>query len=302
MMKTLSPKIQFTVRQFRSKKKSACFVATFLLMQNFAFGNQENETQSKFYISANQKASAQVTVQTAMPKPVIPEKVKYTGSPAEIASRLAMLFDSTRKVISDNQKLINDPNLGDKNIGVQRVLEETLKIFATKASGGITGPYEENFIEAITAVIEDAQSVINEKGKGFKGFIPAVYGKRLTEVFNARMKGRAQLHLTAPKELVRNLTNLPDEWESNVIHSKFSSKEWKKGAPFVEIIELKGKKVFRSISPQYYVESCLSCHGKPLGNKDITGGTMEGASLGGCGRSPFSHFVPLIHILTFKNK
>jgi hypothetical protein len=210
-------------------------------------------------------------------------KADYTGRPAETASRLAMLFDSTRKVISDNQKVINDPALGDKNLGVERMLVESLKIFANKATGGVQGPYEENLIEAIKAVIEDAQPVLNERGKTFKGFIPAVYGKRLTEVFNARMKGRSQMHLTAPKDLVRNLTNLPDEWEANIIESKFKSKDWKKGMSFTENLELKGKKVFRSISPQYYAESCLSCHGGQKGKKDITGGVMEGAALGDVG-------------------
>jgi hypothetical protein len=35
--------------------------------------------------------------------------------------------------------------------------------------------------------------------------------------------------------------------------------------------------------PQYYVESCLACHGSPKGEVDVTGYPKEGAKSGELG-------------------
>jgi hypothetical protein len=35
--------------------------------------------------------------------------------------------------------------------------------------------------------------------------------------------------------------------------------------------------------PEYYVASCLSCHGTPKGEIDVTGYPKEGAALGDLG-------------------
>ena len=45
----------------------------------------------------------------------------------------------------------------------------------------------------------------------------------------------------------------------------------------------KGRNAFRLILPEYYKQSCLSCHGGPKGERDITGGKKEGGKLGELG-------------------
>ena len=96
------------------------------------------------------------------------------------------------------------------------------------------------------------------------------------------MGGKAFIKLTAPKDYVRNRSNRPDEWESN-IESKFKDAGWENGASFGERGTHKGKEGYRFILPEYYAQSCLNCHGDPKGELDITGGKKEGGQLGELG-------------------
>jgi len=81
---------------------------------------------------------------------------------------------------------------------------------------------------------------------------------------------------------VRNRANRPDKWESEVIEGTFKSAGYDK--KYVsEVTQKKGKDAFRLILPEYYKESCLSCHGDPKGELDITGGKKEGGKLGELG-------------------
>ena len=63
---------------------------------------------------------------------------------------------------------------------------------------------------AIVASTDENQTTINEKGTGFKGFIPAVFARLVSEHFNQMAKGDAELKVTAPPELLRNRKALPD--------------------------------------------------------------------------------------------
>ena len=134
-------------------------------------------------------------------------------------------------------------------------------------------------IESIKQVVDKAQPWINEKGKGFKGFLPAVFAKSVADEFSRRMAGKMFIKLTAPKQYVRNRANRPDTWENNAIENKFKSAGWAKGRSFSELADHKGKQGFRFILPEYYKESCLVCHGDPKGERDITGGKKEGGKL-----------------------
>lgn len=138
-------------------------------------------------------------------------------------------------------------------------------------------------LEVISAVMGDAQTLINEKGKGFKGFLPAVFARQVAEGFSQKMKNKFFIKLTAPKSYVRNRRNRPDKWEHDVIENKFKGTGWEKGKQFAEAGEHKGKSGFRLILPEYYGASCLKCHGDPKGELDITGGKKEGGVLGELG-------------------
>ena len=205
----------------------------------------------------------------------------------KVSKELTTLFRAARAVISANQKKINDPNIGNKGITSNFAVSETKENFK-KATGkefrmadasSNLGKAQRAIFDAISSVINQAQPLINEKGKGFKGFLPAVFAKQVADSFSRIMKDQMSIKLTAPKAYVRNLANRPDSWERNVIESKFKSPNWEFGKWFAEANTIKGKDAFRFILPEYYSESCLGCHGGPKGDIDITGGKKEGGKL-----------------------
>jgi Protein of unknown function (DUF3365) len=213
------------------------------------------------------------------------------AAPAEddmaIAQNLAEMLRDARTVISDQQDLINDPELGDKRLTGDAVLEQIVARY-TKATGADPkkvaaasrqGRLLRAMMAAIAEVVDDNQPTINEHGTGFKGFIPAVFARLVAESFVRLAKGEAEIKVTAPPELVRNRKARPDRWETEIIDKRLLDPAWPRGQPFSAKVETKGLPAFRVMVPEYYVESCLACHGSPTGEMDITGYPKEGGKL-----------------------
>jgi hypothetical protein len=208
-----------------------------------------------------------------------------------IAQRLAEMLRDARTVISNQQDLINDPNLGDKHLTGQQVLDQAVQIYS-KTTG--TDPTKINLasrngrllhamMAAIVEVVDDNQATINEKGTGFKGFIPAMSARLVNEAFERLAKGEAEVKVTAPPELVRNRKARPDAWEADIIKTKLLDPVWPAGQPYSATVESNGRPAFRVMVPEYYAESCLACHGSPKGQMDITGYPKEGGKLNDLG-------------------
>ena len=204
-----------------------------------------------------------------------------------ISSDLTLIFRAARKMISDNQAQINDPSKGDKGLSATAVVEQTKANYKTATGkdldlsddGSPAAKARIAMIEAVRATMDEAQPLINEQGKGFKGFLPAVFGGRVASNFSAAMAGTFAIKLTAPKAYVRNRANRPDEWENKVIETMFKQPGYEKGKAYAEAVPVKGKPAYRYILPEYYGASGLGCHGDPKGEIDITGGKKEGAKL-----------------------
>ncbi len=203
------------------------------------------------------------------------------ASEEDTAKEMAALFSAGRGVISDNQDKINNADLGDKGLTGDIVIAKAKEKYKEKMGKDVveTDPYQKAILEAIADVMKDAQPVINEKGKGFKGFLPAVFAGQVATKASEKLAGKAVIKLTAPKELVRNRKNRPDEWENKAIEETFKKAGYEKGKAFSETSTVDGKSAFRFIQPEYYKQSCLSCHGGPKGETDISGGKKEGANL-----------------------
>ena len=58
---------------------------------------------------------------------------------------------------------------------------------------------------------------------------------------------------------------------------------WPKDQTFAAITATNGKTAHRTAVPEYYGASCLTCHGSPKGEIDITGYPKEGAVTGDLG-------------------
>ncbi len=200
-------------------------------------------------------------------------------SDKEVAAGLAELLRSARGVISANQDLINDPAIADKGLTGEGVLAKALERHQ-KATGedlsGIDpssryGRAVSALEKAIVEVTNEHQSTINLPGVGFKGFIPAVFARLVNERFDALMGGEATMKVTAPQDLVRNRKSRPDVWEADIIETKLLSADWPAGEPFMDTVTIGDRDAFRFLVPEYYQESCLSCHGQPEGELDVTG-------------------------------
>jgi cytochrome c553 len=81
---------------------------------------------------------------------------------------------------------------------------------------------------------------------------------------------------------VRNRKARPDAWEAEVISTRLLRADWPRGQPFSAMVQ-GGRPAFRVMVPEYYAESCLSCHGTPKGETDKTGYPKEGGKAGDLG-------------------
>jgi hypothetical protein len=196
-----------------------------------------------------------------------------------IALNLANLLRAGRAVIASNQELINDPSGGDKGLTGQFVLDQAIAGFQkdtnldprTVDPNSRQGMLFEAQMAAIREVVDAQQDLINREGIGFKGFVPAVFGRLVNERFKAKVGDLAQIKVTAPVELVRNRSARPDAWETEHIEGELLDPSWPKGQIFTAEAEQEGRRVFRILVPEYYSAGCLSCHGAPRGEIDITG-------------------------------
>ena len=146
-----------------------------------------------------------------------------------IGRSVTNLFKATRKVISQSQKLINDKNSGEKGLTGDAVIEKAWKNYKESFKDDLgdlsSHPLKEKVLKSFEAatreVMTNAQPLINKRGLGFKRFLPAIFARHVSDSFNRIMDGKAQIKLTAPRNYIRNRTNRPDNWESNVIENFF---------------------------------------------------------------------------------
>lgn len=210
---------------------------------------------------------------------------------AAVAKSLADMLRAARQVISSNQARINDPNLGDKGLSGQVVLQQAIEIYKknTGTDPAAIDPASRHGrllhaqMDAIVEVTDANQATINAKGVGFKAFIPAVFARLANEAFETRAKDEALVKVTAPEQLVRNRKARPDEWEGDVIRGKLLQANWPRGQAYAADAVSKGRSAYRMMMPEYYAASCLSCHGSPKGETDLTGYPKEGGKEGDLG-------------------
>jgi len=214
---------------------------------------------------------------------LITPEIPLANEKDEISQDLTTLFRSARKVISVNQGHINKSDIGDKGLSAQSVSDKAINNYSKARSKALNIDSltlgQKAMLEAVKDVMNENQDLINEKGVGFKGFLPAIFARQVANKFNIKMAGKMKIKLTAPKAYVRNRANRPDKWEHNIIETMFKKSDYKKGESFSENTQVKGKNAYRFILPEYYGPSCLSCHGSPKGERDITGGKKEGGVL-----------------------
>jgi hypothetical protein len=241
--------------------------------------------------SHNRPFSGELSVKPDLLAQIMPEeaasqdKIDHT-----VLLHLTALLRSARQVISDQQDFINEPKSG-KDLTGKKLVKQAKAKYAEQTGHPVPnldptsaeGQMLQAELDAMQEVMDQAQPLINDPNRGFKGFLPAVFAYRVAEGFTRKVAELGYLKLTAPAELVRHQPNLPDAWENQTIKSKFQSAGWKKDEFVEQEAPLNGKKAYRVLIPEYYETSCLACHGEPRGSIDITGGKREGGKLGDLG-------------------
>lgn len=219
---------------------------------------------------------------------LLPVPAMATEDDLATGERLAAVLRAGRSVISNHQTLINDESIAEKNLSGDRVVDEALQLYAQREGKSVA---QENLsdldkqlfdaqIAAMREIVDEHQDLIDAEGIGFKGFIPAVFARLVNERFAEKVGSLAETKVTAPVDIVRNRKATPDNWERNVLEDKFLTDRWERGKPFYEEVEKNGKPAFRMLIPEYYSASCLSCHGQPKGEVDVTGYPKEGGAEG----------------------
>ena len=210
---------------------------------------------------------------------------------AETGRLLAILLDSGRVTVGANQALINDAEKGDKGFTPEVFEKQLVEKFKERSGVDLTNLKTANVpemakkllpqqVEASKQTVAENQSLINKKGVGFKGFIPATFGTQAAAKFSA--KAGIYLKQTTHDGLLRNPANKADEFEAGVLQ-KFADPAYPRQGEKIVSEAADGGKILRVMLPLFYGKGCLTCHGEPKGEKDISGYKKEGAKEGDLG-------------------
>ena len=198
------------------------------------------------------------------------------------AQHLATLLNVGRLIVQRNQALINDPRIGNKGFTPEVFEHEVVDEFIRQTtidlkhlSSHLPSLAKELLpvlLESSMEVVADAQLVINQRGIGYKNFIPATFGSQAARKFSNRSYVKIKQTALNP----RNLKNMPDAYEENLL--KRLATKLPVDASLTEWID--NETTLRSVTPIYYSQDCLVCHGNPKGILDISGYPREGAKEG----------------------
>ena len=169
---------------------------------------------------------------------------------ANIAKNLADMLRAARQVISNNQSRINDPNLGDKGLTGQVVLQQAVEIFkkTTRTDPASIDPTSRfgrlmhAQMDAIVEVTDANQATINAKGVGFKAFIPAVFARLVNECREPRPERSANQgngSRTARKE--PEVAARP-VGKVKLSRGKLLREDWPRGQAYAAEVDMNGRK------------------------------------------------------------
>jgi len=199
------------------------------------------------------------------------------------ARLLAILLDSGRSVINENQTTFDDPGTFAKGLAPDVFERQLIDMFRSRSgvdlqnlNAGHVPSQAKKLMKELVAVsrhvVADAQSEMNPSGKAGR-FIPAIFGDRVAALFSERTGVRMKQTTLVP----RNMANAPDSTERSALEL-FADPSYPREKPIGETTAKSG--IFRLMFPLYTTRRCLDCHGEPKGELDRTGYPKEGLKLG----------------------
>lgn len=200
----------------------------------------------------------------------------------QTAYYLTTLLNVGRLIVERHQPLINDSQKGDKDFTPESFEQQAVDEFSRQTSidlrhfpahlPNLAKELLPILLESGKHVVAEAQLVINQRGIGYKNFIPATFGSQTARKFSNRSQVKMKQTTLNP----RNLKNTPDVYEEEVL--KRLANQPASNGPVAEWVD--GGKTLRMLTPIYYSHDCLVCHGSPQGILDISGYPREGAREG----------------------
>ena len=220
---------------------------------------------------------------------LLPLTARANPDAIETGRLLAVLHDSGRVTVGANQSLINDPEKGNKGFTPEVFEKQVTAQFKERAKVDLTDLKNEKvpelakqllpqLVEAMKQTVANYQIVINKQGVGFKGFIPATFGTHAAATFRAKTNVYLKQTMTPP----RNPKNTPDEFEAKVLKT-FANRDYPRQGEKIVSETVDSGKALRVMLPLFYSKGCLSCHGEPKGEKDISGYMKGGGKEGDLG-------------------
>jgi general secretion pathway protein A len=198
-----------------------------------------------------------------------------------IAMTMADYLAAGRIVVAKNQMLIRSQFMEMSGIDMKRLIPSD---DFNKALIAIH--------ESAKEVIDEAQPQINEPGKAFKEFIPAVFGRRVGD----KLLVKTGIIIKQTSRKFRGDYNKPDDFEVEALNKLEAAG---RGNTYFEVTKFGDTRVLRYLVPLYIERSCLLCHGEPAGEKDMTGRKKEGYKEGDM-RGAISVVVPIKCVIDSK--
>lgn len=143
-------------------------------------------------------------------------------------------------------------------------------------------------MDAVWQFMDNSQSVINNTSEGiyeFKGLHCSVVGKSIGKLFSAGSDYTIRYTNFNP----RSEQDDPDEFETQALDAFLNDRS---ATEYYGVASFQGEDRFRYLQALEVDDSCLECHGDPVGELDITGHEKEGWTLDSVGGA-ISIVIPL---------
>ena len=201
----------------------------------------------------------------------------------QTARLIAVLLDSGRSVINENQPLLDDPVKANKGFTADVFERQLARMFRDRSGVDLADldsahipllakRWLKDLLAVSKQVVKDAQSEIEEPATHSK-LIPAVFGSRVA----GRFTEQTGVYLKQTALTPRNPSNTPDQTERSALEM-FAAPDYPREKSISEATSKTG--MVRLMYPLYMTRQCLDCHGEPKGMLDKTGYPREGLRLG----------------------
>ena len=200
------------------------------------------------------------------------------------ARLLAILLDSGRAVINENQDGLDRERAGRKRLTPAFFEQELIEVFRSRSGldlrdldTGRAPSHAKKLLPVLVAMSKEVVAQFPSGGDPHDGratvLIPAVFGSRAAGLFSQATGVRLKQTSLSP----RNPANSPDSFEKATLEV-FADPSYPREQSISEVTAK--SRSLRLMYPLYTTRQCLACHGGPKGELDKTGYPREGLRLG----------------------